>query len=432
MPDQNDGYLTPEAQARYRLSRMQFAQMQAAGLRSSHAHRAFLSLRSETLQQIGRLALLKTRAGQSKGKALFSQEQLAEFASGSISACFGPEYKIFEGRRYPRIPNGDLLLMSRVVSIEGKRHDLQNPASIVTEYDVPVDAWFYPDEMKSLPPYSILMESALQPCGFLSAAMGTAFLQPGQDLYFRNLDGQAEVLEEVDLRGRTITNQARLLSTTISSGTIIQKCAFTLMCAGRPFFRGESIFGYFSKETMASQTGLDGGRQSALWQNPGVPMVELIRPGAAPRSRGSRFDLLDEAIAVPHGGISGRGYILAKSAIRSGDWFYGCHFHEDPVMPGSLGVEAILQALRLYAAMTTPGTSFQRPDFSHPLQPSVSWKYRGQILPTNRQLTLEVHLLRDETGENRRTITGDASLWIDGMRIYEVKGLGLRMAEAGV
>ena len=34
---------------------------------------------------------------------------------GSVAACFGPEFAIYEGRRVPRNPNGDLQLLTRIV-----------------------------------------------------------------------------------------------------------------------------------------------------------------------------------------------------------------------------------------------------------------------------------------------------------------------------
>ena len=56
---------------------------------------------------------------------LFDRAQIEAFASGSIVDCFRPEYQCYEGRRMPRIPNGDLQLISRVLDFEGQRHDFK-------------------------------------------------------------------------------------------------------------------------------------------------------------------------------------------------------------------------------------------------------------------------------------------------------------------
>ena len=57
----------------------------------------------------------------------------------------------------------------------------------------------------------------------------------------------------------------------------------------------------------------------------------------------------DEIIVFPEGGKYSSGYAFARKDIDPEDWFFACHFFQDPVMPGSLGVEAIIQALQCIA-----------------------------------------------------------------------------------
>ena len=40
------------------------------------------------------------------------------------------------------------------------------------------------------------------------------------------------------------------------------------------------------------------------------------------------------------------GYLYAERTIDPSDWFFQFHFHQDPVMPGSLGVEAIIETMQ--------------------------------------------------------------------------------------
>ena len=35
-------------------------------------------------------------------------------------------------------------------------------------------------------------------------------------------------------------------------------------------------------------------------------------------------------------------------------WFFKAHFHEDPVVPGSLGLESFWQLVKVYAAQADP------------------------------------------------------------------------------
>lgn len=42
-------------------------------------------------------------------------------------------------------------------------------------------------------------------------------------------------------------------------------------------------------------------------------------------------------------GEYGKGLITAELDIKKDLWFFGCHFHGDPVMPGCLGLDAMWQ-----------------------------------------------------------------------------------------
>lgn len=435
--------------------------------RSASLHGQFLESRRQGLEQLG--GLLQAEIGQygqrvlkqmaaisapspapaaqlpqppRRPPALFEKEQMVEFATRSMAKCFGPEFKVFEGRRHPRIPNGDLLLMSRALEIQGQRHRFDQPSSIVVEYDVPADAWYFRDNAYPFIPYSVWMEIALQPCGFLSAYLGTSLKFPEVDYYFRNLDGSTRLLSSMDLRGKTITTRATLLSTVVADTTIIQKFEFSLSCQGTPVFEGGSIFGFFPPETMANQAGLDAGKRipplfeklgekplrgvwidkSALsWPNPAKPHLRLS---------GGQMDYLDRVYLAPRGENLSQDYIYGERNNHPSAWFYACHFHHDPVMPGSLGVEAILQAIQAYALHNNLGSHLRSPRFEHATGQQVSWKYRGQILPSHKIMRVEVKIKGIEQSASQVQIQAEASLWADAMRIYEVKNLNVCLTEA--
>jgi 3-hydroxymyristoyl/3-hydroxydecanoyl-(acyl carrier protein) dehydratase len=98
-------------------------------------------------------------------------------------------------------------------------------------------------------------------------------------------------------------------------------------------------------------------------------------------------------------------------------------------MPGSLGVEAILELLQVYAFANDLGAGFRNPRFIAPLT-TVIWKYRGQITPENRTMTLDLHLTDVIREPGRVVLVADASLSKDRLRIYEVKNLVLAIEEA--
>jgi 3-hydroxymyristoyl/3-hydroxydecanoyl-(acyl carrier protein) dehydratase len=308
----------------------------------------------------------------SRQPALFDSRQLDEFGVGQISKCLGPAFARYDQQRIPRIPNGDLKLMSRVTEINGKARDFSQPASITVAYDVPADAWYLRDNAYPEVPWSVWMEIALQPCGFLSAYLDTYASVPHDRFYFRNLDGSIRWMVQpgavIDAcAGRQLPPE-RVCSRALSAEKQSFK-SFLLNClaAGQPICQGESLFGYFSFESMNNQVGLDGGREvstlAAHTSRGGAARNSSKRRAASPRqaekphfrlSQG-QLNLLDDIFVLPAGGKHGLGYVYASRPVNQNDWFYPCHFFQDPVMPGSLGVEAVLQAVQAYALANNLG-----------------------------------------------------------------------------
>jgi 3-hydroxymyristoyl/3-hydroxydecanoyl-(acyl carrier protein) dehydratase len=370
--------------------------------------------------------------------ALYDDFHIQNFAMGSISACFGEDYRVFEGRRIPRTPNGDLKLFSRVVEINAERFQFNGRPNLTTEYDVPVDAWYTEKNSYPTMPYSVLMEIALQPCGFLSAYVGSTLPYPQEDFYFRNLDGNGRLHHDHDLRGKTISNKVALLSATALKGIIIQKFSFEMAVDGAVFYEGTAVFGYFQPESLINQVGLDQGRDVLPWfKQTGATGVTLDLAGGqnlmalAPHYRlaGGQLNFIDKVLVIPDGGRNGKGYVYAERNVDASDWFFSCHFYQDPVMPGSLGVEAVIEAMQVYALQQNLGAHLHNPHFTHPAPHEVVWMYRGQITPRDPQMYLEVDITSVESTAEQVTITGNASLWKTGMRIYEVKDISIRLVD---
>ncbi len=94
--------------------------------------------------------------------------------------------------------------------------------AIVAEYQIPPDAWYFGENGCRTMPYAVLLEAALQPCGWFASYKGSV-LTAAEELYFRNLDGTAtqygEVLPDGGLLRTHVTNTslARLGAMTIES-----------------------------------------------------------------------------------------------------------------------------------------------------------------------------------------------------------------------
>ena len=383
--------------------------------------------------------------------ALLNEHDITTFALGNMADCFGEEFAVYNGRKLSRQPNTDLQVISRVLKVEGQRGEFSKPSTIYAEYDVPKDAWYYEQNSNMTMPYSLLMEIALQPCGLLGAYLGSTLQFPEHNLYFRNLDGSGESFalpNGTDFRGKTISNKSVLVSSIAHGGNILQRYTFELSIDGHIFYKGDSSFGFFSPEALASQVGLDKGAEVPAWYvSNGLTSKDYMQikldslygkmklfkaPESKPHYRlaSDQLNMLHELKIVKDGGQFGKGYVHATKFVKPYDWFFTCHFYLDPVMPGSLGVESILQAMQVFALQQDLAKEFRSPKFVQLADHKSEWKYRGQILSPVEEMHLEFHIKTIEKRGAVLAIIADAYLWNGEMRIYQVTDLGLGIEEA--
>ncbi len=359
-----------------------------------------------------------------KRRPLFTEQQMLAFAVGKPSEAFGEPYRAFDkGRFIARLPGPPYNFIHRVTRIDAEPWRMVQGGVVEAEYDVPPDAWYFAADRQPVMPFAALLEVGLQSCGWLAAFMGSALTSPAE-LSFRNLEGSAELLEEVGPDARMLTTRVQVTRVSRSAGMIIQSYEFAVRRGRRPVYRGETTFGFFSKAALAQQVGLT----DAVVHQPGTAEAARAEafdyPDACPLPD-ERWRMIDRVDAlVPDGGPHGLGFIRGTKQVRPEEWFFKAHFFQDPVMPGSLGLEALIQLLKVYAVRRWGGERFRvmggRPH---------SWKYRGQVLPADRRVTVTaVVTARDDAC---RTLAADGILAVDGRTIYKMKDFTLVTASDG-
>jgi 3-hydroxymyristoyl/3-hydroxydecanoyl-(acyl carrier protein) dehydratase len=402
--------------------------------RSNEIHQEFLHSQNLNLQMLftGYRKPLQIREPYPSQQVLINKHQMEEFGTGSIAKCFGPEFKKLDQRKSPRIPNGDLLMIDRVLTISGERGNLKPPASIVTEYDIPDYSWFINENHYSGIPLGILMEIALQPCGILSAYLGTSLILPVDVNLFRNLDGEISFKAHLPISGETITNHATLLSSVFGGGMLIQKYKFELFVNGSMFLHGSSSFGYFTQAVMEKQSGIDATEFNFSISDDFQKLeTDRFIPSKNISSK-RHLDLIDNLSFKNEGGKFELGVILGEKIVNNSEWFYSNHFFQDPVMPGSLGVEAITQSLWLYARNVFEDKYFKDPIVEFSSTNSLSWKYRGQVTPKNKILNFEIHLKNKDFSASSILLLADADFWVDGKKIYTVQNISMTIRKGNI
>jgi 3-hydroxyacyl-[acyl-carrier protein] dehydratase/trans-2-decenoyl-[acyl-carrier protein] isomerase len=122
------------------------------------------------------------------------------------------------------------------------------------------------------------------------------------------------------------------------------------------------------------------------------------------------------------GGKYGKGYIEAELDVRPDLWFFQCHFLGDPVMPGSLGLDAMWQLVGFFVGWSG------KPGRGRALH-AGEVKFSGQVTQKVKRITYKIDMKRII---DRKLIMGigDGVMEADGKQIYTAGDLRVGLFDA--
>lgn len=272
-------------------------------------------------------------------------------------------------------------------------------------------------------PFSVLLETGLQPCGWLAAYLGSA-LTSATDLKFRNLDGNAIQHRPVTPESGTLTTKVKITRVASSGGMIIQNYDFEISDHFGPVYTGDTVFGFFSSESLAQQVGV---REAKPYQPTAEEVArgeQFVYPTEAPFPE-TKMRMIDSIeLFVADGGPQSLGFIRGSKLVDPDEWFFKAHFYEDPVCPGSLGLESFLQLLKVAAFQRWGGdANTVLETIAHGEQ--HRWNYRGQIIPSNDKVLVEAVIT--SVDDKQQLMKADGYLSVDGKIIYQMKDFTIRV-----
>jgi len=413
------------------------------GLKAFHARRVALQLTPGWPLDEGSKLLdgyVEPKEVAHAGDFPFDYRSLVACANGRPSEAFGPIYERFDAPgRVARLPNPPYHFLSRVTRTKGLVGSMEDGMEVDVEFDIDPSAWYFDENGCRAMPFAVLLEAALQPCGWLASYMGCA-LTTDTELCFRNLDGTANLLVDLLPDSGTLLTKVRSTNTSRTASMII--VSFDVECSidGVPVYEMDTVFGFFPQSALENQIGLPTtDEQRSLLEAPSSQVIDLSsRPEGywqedRPKLAEPMLMMLDRATMVDEeGGEAGLGTARGEKDVDPGEWFFKAHFFQDPVQPGSLGIEAMIQLLQWTMLEKGLDEGIKNPRFETlGLGEPMTWKYRGQVIPTNKLIssTLEITEIRREGDSS--TAVANASLWVDGKRIYEASGLAMRIVSGG-
>ena len=111
-----------------------------------------------------------------------------------------------------------------------------------------------------------------------------------------------------------------------------------------------------------------------------------------------------------------KGFIEAELDIQEKMWFFECHFKQDPVMPGCLGLDAMWQLVGFFLGwMGEPGRG-------RALGVNTV-KFTGEVLTNTKIAKYRVNMKRLIKRKDAVVGLANGILYADNKPIYEAEGL---------
>ena len=111
-----------------------------------------------------------------------------------------------------------------------------------------------------------------------------------------------------------------------------------------------------------------------------------------------------------------KGSLKAELDIKKEQWFFDCHFKEDPVMPGCLGLDAMWQLVGFYLGW------IGNPGKGRALGVGTV-KFTGEVLQNVKLVKYEIDMKKIISPGNTTVGLANGTVFADGEKIYSADNL---------
>ncbi|MBT5829027.1 MAG: 3-hydroxyacyl-[acyl-carrier-protein] dehydratase FabA, partial [Candidatus Latescibacteria bacterium] len=438
----------------------------------SESHAAFLSLRTEALQQQGEMIQLQASlmeqtmavipsapfVAEPSHSVVWNETDLLAFAKGSIADVFGQEYAIIDTyHRRVRLPMPPYLLVSRVTHLKGER-GVFKASAMTTEYDIPENAWYTVDGQI---PWAVAVESGQ--CDLLLISyLGIDFESKGERIY-RLLDCTLTFLEDLPQESETLRYDIKINSFSRNGDSLLFFFSYECFVKDKMVLKMDGgCAGFFTNQELDQGKGVIF-TEAELATKRAIKKQTFEAPLACDKTMFDRQDLLyltqgdltscfgeayqqhkqNPSLLLPpqdmlmidrvtsvdaQGGAWGLGLIVAEKDLRPDDWYFPCHFKDDQVLAGSLMGEACSQLMQFFQLYLGLHTYTQDARFQPIADLPQRVRCRGQVIPSDTLLTYKMEI--KEVGLNPTPYAiADVEAILDGKTIVHFQDLGMQLSE---
>jgi len=422
-----------------------------------HSHQMLLDRQMAILRQ--RVAALgsvdcpeKSRCDTAalRGRALFNEAAVMEFAEGKISRVFGPEYALIDTLpRRVRLPSPPFLALSRVMALEAIPFSLE-PCWIETEYDVPNPAWYGVDGNV---PY---MAADAQGVLFLLGYLGIDRHNQGKRSY-RWLDAKIRFFGLPLRIGQTVRYRIDIRSFARHQDTLLFFTDFQCSVDGRRFLEiRDCCAGFFTDEELSHGQGITSKHvgQASRMSVATKPVLNCSKPtfgeadlkalqegdhaacfgpeyAAAARENPSLrlppgpMRMLDRIVFAAAPGVANpKPDVIAEKDLDPSDWYLRSHFKDSPVFAGPCMMEGCFQVLQFYALYLGLAHGRAGLQFAPYRGAETLVRFRSQVPAELSVFSIRMQL-RAADLHPHRYLQADFDLVHHGVRIGRIENLGI-------
>ena len=367
----------------------------------------------------------------------FGSRSLFACAWGKPSEAFGKAFTRFDGtRRLPRLPGPPYLFMSRVTHVEGAVRRVREGRRRRSGIRHLADGLVLRRQRRA---HDAVRRAARGRASavWLAHRIQRRATRERHGPCVPQPRGNRHAARRAASGLGILRTHTQCTSVVTTPGMFLESFKGTCYIGDVPVYEFTTKFGHFSPEALATQVGLPTSDEDRQWVDAASDQqVDLVsRPAryceGSLRLPDTRLLMLDRVTGIwPEAGKAGLGRLRAEKDVNASEWFFKAHFFQDPVQPGSLGIEALIQLLQFHMLERDMGAGMSAPRFEPiAIGRPMSWKYRGQVVPRNKTILTEIEIT--EVGRDDRGVFAVANgwLWVDGLRVYSVEHMAMRIVE---